>query len=100
MSSSTDCSINNIKLTLQKIKTNDTYSRLADQFSVSTSQASRIFNKSVDRLAHYLKTLVYFPDQTSIRKNLPIAFRANYSNVCAIIDAFETEIEKPSNPVH
>lgn len=68
LSSSTNCSVNNIKLTLQKIKTDDTFSRLGDQYGYSTSQASRIFDKTVDRLAHYLKTLVYFPDEKSIKK--------------------------------
>ncbi|KAJ8677817.1 hypothetical protein QAD02_013604 [Eretmocerus hayati] len=38
--------------------------------------------------------------ESSIVKNLPIAFRARYSHVYAIIDAFEIQIERPSNPVH
>lgn len=97
--SSTKCSIDDIKLTLMKIRTNDTFSRLGDQFGLSTSQASRVFNKTVKPLAHYLKTLVYCSDPSSIKKNLPVAFRAYYSHVCAIPDAIEIEIEKPSNPV-
>ncbi|KAM0730282.1 hypothetical protein ACS0PU_004159 [Formica fusca] len=60
--SSTKCSIDDIKLTLMKIRTNDTFSRLGDQFGLSTSQASIVFNKTVKPLAHYLKTLVYCPD--------------------------------------
>lgn len=66
--SSTKCSIDDMKLTLMKIKTNDTFSRLGDQFGLSTSQASRVFNKTVKSLAHYLKTLVYCPDPNSIKK--------------------------------
>lgn len=97
--SSTKCNIDNIKLTLMKIRINDTFSRLGDQFGLSTSQASRVFNKTVKPLAHYLKTLVYCPNPSSIKKNLPVAFRAYYSHICAILDAFEIEIEKPSDPV-
>ncbi|XP_018307565.1 uncharacterized protein [Mycetomoellerius zeteki] len=97
--SSTKCNINDIQLTLMKIRINDTFSRLGDQFGLSTSQASKVFNETVKPLAYYLKTLVYCPDPSSIKKNLPVAFRAYYSHVCAIIDAFEIEIEKPSDSV-
>lgn len=96
---STKCNTDDIKLTLMKIRTNDTFSRLGHQFSLSTSQASRIFKKTVKPLAHYLQSLIYCPDTNSILKNLPIPFRAYYSNICSIIDAFEIEIEKPSDPV-
>jgi len=58
-----------------------------------------VFNETVKPLAYYLKTLVYCPDPSSIKKNLPVAFRAYYSHVCAIINAFEIEIEKPYNSV-
>lgn len=97
--SSTKCNIDDIKLILMKIRTNDTFSWSRDQFGLSTSQTSRVFNKTVKPLAHYLKTLVYCPDPSSIKMNLPVTFRAYYSHVCAIFDAFEIEIEKPSNPV-
>lgn len=93
-------SIDNIKLTLTKIKLNDTFVRLGDQFGISSTQASKIFNKCVIKLANVLKTLIYFCDKESVKRNLPIPFRANYSDVVAIIDEFEIQIEKPSNPIH
>ena len=89
-----------IKLTLMKIKVNDTFNRLGEQFGISYVQASNIFNFTVPRLANMLKTLIYFPDSISVRKNLPIPFRANYSNVQSIIDCFEIQIQKPTNSVH
>ena len=57
-----------------KIKTNDSFSRLDDEFGLSTSQASRIFSKTVKPLVHYIKKLIFCPDYKEIRKNLPIAF--------------------------
>lgn len=95
----TKCCVDDIKLTLMKIRTNDSFSRLGDQFGLSTSQASRIFNKTVKPLADCLKNLIFCPDPKHIKLNLSIPFRAYYSNVCAIIDAFEIEIEKPSDPI-
>jgi len=89
-----------IKLTLLKIRLNDTFVRLGDQFGISSTQASKIFNKCVIKLANVLNTFIYFSDKESVKRVLPIPFRTNYSNVMAIIDAFEIQIEKPSNPVH
>lgn len=89
-----------IKLTLMKIKVNDTFHRLGEQFGISYAQARNIFNSTVPRLAHMLKTLIYFPDPMSVRKALLIPFRANYNNVQSIIDCFEIQIQKPTNSVN
>ncbi|XP_014228695.1 uncharacterized protein LOC106653677 [Trichogramma pretiosum] len=96
----TDLPLDHIKLTLQKIRLNDTFTRLGPAFSYSNCQAGRIFNKSVQKLAHLLKTLIYAPSQESVKKLLPIQFRANFSDVYLIIDAFEIQILKPTDPVH
>ena len=93
------CTFNDVLLTLMKIRCNDTFARLGDQFGISTSQASRIFSKTISLLAHFLKTFVYCPDRESIIDNLLIAFRSSFGHVCAIVDAFETHIEKPSDPI-
>lgn len=96
----TGIQVDDIKLTLMKIKMNDTFYRLGEQFGISYTQASNIFNFTVPRLAHILKTLIYFPDQISVKKLLPIPFRANYSHVQSIIDCFEIQIQKPTNSVN
>lgn len=66
---------------------------------MSSSQVGKIFSKTVPPLADILKTLIYFPSEISIRKALPIPFRANYSNGQSIVDCFEIEIEKPTDPM-
>ena len=93
----TKCSSDKIKLTLMKIKTNDSFSRLGDQFDVSKVQGSRIFKKTVPLLSHYLQKLVSCPEKKLIEKNLPIAFLAAFCAVSIIVDSFEMEIVKPSN---
>ncbi|XP_026465238.1 uncharacterized protein LOC113367873 [Ctenocephalides felis] len=40
------------------------------------------------------------PELDNIKRILPIAFRSSYSHVVAIIDAFEIQIEQPSDPEH
>ena len=76
-----------------KIKTNDTFDRLGDQFGWSASKSSRVFRKIVRLIAACLKNLIFFPDPDNIKLNLPIAFRANYSHICVLLDAFEIEIK-------
>ena len=84
-----------------KIKTNDTFDRLGDQFGWSASKLSRVFRKTVRLIAACLKNLIFFPYPDNIKLNLPIAFRANYySHICVLLDAFEIEIKKPSDSVH
>ena len=100
LSNRTSCDHNHVLLTLIKVKLNDSFSRLGDQFGISVSQASRIFSQIIGPLAHFLTTLIYCPDRESRMKNMPIPFRYNFSHVAAIIDAFEIEIEKPTNPVY
>lgn len=88
-----------IKLILMKIRLDDIFERLSEQFGMSTNHACRIFNSFVPKLAFYLQKLIFFPSKKSIRKTMPIPFRANYSNVQSIIDCFEISIQKPSNSV-
>jgi len=88
-----------IKLTLMKIRLNDTFERLSEQFGISVNHACRIFNATVPKIAFFMKKLIFFPSQESVRRALPIPFRANYSHVQSIVDCFEISIHKPSNPV-
>lgn len=89
----------NILLILKKIRLNDAFPVLADEFGISASHASRIFCKGVSILAACLKQLILWPPPESIRRNLPICFRARYNKVESIIDCLEIEIERPGNAV-
>lgn len=100
LSTVTDISTDDIKLTLMKIKLNDTFVRLGNQFGMSCTEAGKVFTSTVLKLAEVMKTFIYFPEKQTVIKALPIQFRANYYHVRAIIDAFEIEIQKPSNSSH
>ncbi|XP_035443602.2 uncharacterized protein LOC126912321 [Spodoptera frugiperda] len=89
-----------ILITLKKLKLNESFGILALHFGYSQSTISRIFNKSLPLIASKMKDLIVWPTPTEVYKNLPISFRARYSNVISIIDCFEIQIEKPSDPVH
>ncbi|PFX23183.1 hypothetical protein AWC38_SpisGene12253 [Stylophora pistillata] len=72
--------------------------QLADIFSVSQSQLSRIFTTWVCFLATVLKeVLVLWPSQEEVKGNLPRSF-SKYPNTRVIIDCTEMYIEKPTSP--
>lgn len=89
----------NIYLTLKKLRLNESFNILGNDFGMSACNASRIFEKFLPLLANYCKTLIVWPSKTSIRAQMPVSFRARYSNVQSIIDCLEIEIEKPTDPV-
>lgn len=88
-----------VLISLKKIRVDDSYFRLSQDFGLSVSQIQRIFVDSVPKIANALQNLIFWPDATTIKKLLPLPFRARYQNVQSIIDCFEVEIEKPSDPV-
>lgn len=88
-----------IFLTLKKIRTGSTFVCLGDDFGTSESNASKIFSKSLPIINKFLRKLIIKPEISFVKSNLPLAFRARYSNVYCIIDCLEIEIEKPSDAV-
>lgn len=89
----------NVLITLKKIRLNDPYSRLGDDFQLSNSGIQKVFTSSVPQIANVLQELILWPTTATIKKLMPLQFRARYNNVQSIIDCFEVEIEKPSDPV-
>lgn len=88
-----------VLLVLRKIRHNETFQILGDAFGISRSQAGRVFRISLPKIAAQLKSFVYWPGATLIRRNLPLQFKHKYRNIQAIIDCFEISIAKPSNPL-
>ncbi len=86
-----------VYLILHKIRMNDSFKRLGHQYGISTSQASKLFSKFVPFISQHLSALIYWPTADKIREHLPVPFRFRYSDVVSIIDAFEIEIQKPTN---
>lgn len=89
-----------VLLTLKKIRTNDSFKRLAIDFGYKSNYPTKIFNKTLPKMASHLQELVIWPSADKIRRCLPQQFWANYKNVQSIIDCFEVEIQKPSGALH
>ena len=88
-----------VYIVLQKIRTDDSFIRLGHQYGVSLVRISQLFSQYVSIIAELLKPLIYWPANSEIRKRLPVPFRIRYSDVISIIDAFEIQIQKPSDPI-
>ncbi|KAK5650156.1 hypothetical protein RI129_001185 [Pyrocoelia pectoralis] len=86
-----------IYITLYKIRTNDSFEKIGHLFGISKTCASEIFTKSIFIMEPFMKELIFWPTECSIRRNLPISFRLEFSQVQSIIDCLEIQIQKPAN---
>ncbi|XP_046407708.1 uncharacterized protein LOC124172309 [Ischnura elegans] len=89
-----------VLLTLKKIKLDSSFKELGYTFGMSESNASRIFRRNIPIISRCLSALIMWPLPNKIKLHLPLPFIARYSQVQSIIDCYEIEIEKPSNPMH
>lgn len=91
---------NHVLLCLKKIKLNNSFRELADDFSMSTTYGSKIFFKNVPRIASVMRPFIVTLDRDLIKNTLPRAFRQKFNRTSCIIDCLEIEVQKPSKAVH
>ncbi|KOB68050.1 Uncharacterized protein OBRU01_12991 [Operophtera brumata] len=96
----TNISATHILMCLKKIRLNNPFRELADDFSITTTYASKIFLKNIPVLASVMRPFIVNLNKDSINNNLPMAFRHKYKYVSCIIDCLEIEIQKPSNALN
>ncbi|XP_045497584.1 uncharacterized protein LOC123695719 [Colias croceus] len=95
----TNIPFDHILLCLKKIKLNNSFRELADDFGIDKTYPGKIFMKNIPILASVMRPFIV-PLDKLIKKNLPKAFRHKYNNVTCIIDCLEIEIQKPSNALN
>jgi hypothetical protein len=87
-------------LIFRKIRLNESFTILGYEFEISSREASRIFIRYAAFIADHMHEIIFWPKHDSLKRALPISFRKNYSKIQSIIDCFEVEIQKPSDPVN
>ncbi|XP_061724497.1 uncharacterized protein LOC133530562 isoform X1 [Cydia pomonella] len=92
------CLAFHIIICLFKLKNNDSFARMSEEFQMARSTIRLVFEKNVVVLSTYFQNCIYLPPLSEKKKKLPLAFKIRYSNVQCIIDCFEIQIEKPSDP--
>lgn len=91
---------NHILLCLKKIRLNNSFRELADDFAMDTTYASKIFFKNIPILASVIHPFIVKLDNEMIKRNVPMAFRHKYNKVSCIIDCMEIEVQKPSKALN
>lgn len=89
-----------ILLCLKKIRLNNPFKEIADDFSISPSNASKIFSKNVPILASAMRHFIVKLNKDRVKTCLPMAFRHKYHHVSCIIDCLEIEIQKPTKALN
>ena len=81
--------MNQLFLTLVKLRLNLRVKDLAFRFGISTSSVSRYITTWICFLYHYLKELDWSPSVEQVMGTLPHSFQSSYSDTYAIIDGSE-----------
>ena len=88
--------IDEMLLTLMKLKLGLYFEDLGDRFGISTSTASRTFTCWIRAMSLCLNSLIYMPDEEVIRATLPSKF-SSCPDVVSIIDCSEIFIQTPKD---
>jgi len=89
--------IDEMFLTLVKLKQGSANEDLAERFKVSTIEVSRIFVTWVNFMHTVLHALNIWLPKWKIKKYMPECFKGLYDDVRVVIDCTEIPLEKPSD---
>ena len=81
-------------LTLIKLRLDQQFQNLADQFNLPKSSAHDIFKRWIDLLHAKLKFILRIPDHDAAQRTLPNIFREYFPRLTHIIDCTEIFIER------
>ena len=87
--------LDELVLTLMKLRLAVTNEFLASMFSISYGTCSSIICTWIKFLAKQLKCLVFWPSKEQIRTLMPASLRKLYPNLRCTIDCSETFIQRP-----
>ncbi|XP_031697738.1 uncharacterized protein LOC116379919 [Anarrhichthys ocellatus] len=88
---------NQVLLTLMMLKTNRDIAKLAEQFRVSESMASKIVSFWIDELEKVLQPLIPWLPKETIEATMPQAFRKHYPNTTCVLQFCQCYVQKNPN---
>ena len=89
--------VNELFLTLVRLRLNLKEHDLAKRFEISVSSVSRIFITWINYAYLRLGMLPIWPDRSTIKETMPGVFKERYPNTTAILDATEVKVNVPSS---
>ena len=88
-----------VMIILRRIKLAESFKILSNDFGICQSVAVNVFHTFLPQIASNLRQLIVWPSSNAIKRLLPISFMSNFYEVESIIDCFEIQIQKPTDPV-
>ncbi|XP_039643561.1 uncharacterized protein LOC120550787 [Perca fluviatilis] len=89
--------VDQILMTLMKLKLNLILGDIAHRFNVSTSMASIVIRHWIDVMGEQFKVLIPWLPRETIRATMPFSFQRNYPRTICIIDCAESAMQRATN---
>ncbi len=89
--------VDQILMTLMKLRQNFVMADLARRFKISQGQVSKTVGMWVDIMCEHMKDLVVWLPRETIKATLPKAFKEHFANTTCVIDCTETVLQKAKN---
>ncbi|XP_073688463.1 uncharacterized protein [Garra rufa] len=86
-----------ILMTMMKLKLNLLQGDLAERFDVSQSAVSRIISYWIDAMEEHMRVYIPWLPRETVRSTMPQCFKENFPNTTCIIDCSETILQKAHN---
>ncbi|XP_035777686.1 uncharacterized protein LOC118458861 isoform X2 [Anopheles albimanus] len=81
-----DLNQRDIILTLRKIKLNESSARLAVIFGLGVNEVDLLVHKNVPKIADCLRNFILWPDDFTMKLNVPIKLRQHFSRIHLILN--------------
>ena len=89
--------IDQFLMTLVKLRLNQQWENLADQFNSNKTSLNDIFWRWIDILYKHLSFLIKWPDHDAAIHTIPPSYKKYFPRLTGIIDCFEIFIDRPKN---
>ncbi|XP_063043741.1 uncharacterized protein LOC134438086 [Engraulis encrasicolus] len=89
--------VDQILMTLMKLKLNLILGDISHRFSVSTSTASIVISHWICVMGEQFKVLIPWLPRETIRATMPLPFQRNYPRTTCIIDCAESAMQRATN---
>ena len=90
--------VDQILMTLMKLKLNLILGDISHRFNVSTSIASIVISHWIGVMGEQVKVLIPWLPRETIRATMPLPFKRNYPRTTCIIDCAESAMQRATNP--
>lgn len=89
-----DLNQRDIILTLRKIKLNEHNARLASVFGLTDSEVDILFRTSVPKIADCLRNFIVWPDDVTMKLNVPIYLRQHFNKIHLILNYLMVKVRQ------